>query len=81
MILDNFLIIGDYMKLNKKIFLIFLILLALIIPQNICADADMDLSDVNGTDMMIGDNCNLKLNDNNPISHENIGNSNSINHL
>ena len=69
------------MKLNKKIFLIFLILLALIIPQNICADADMDLSDVNGTDMMIGDNCNLKLNDNNPISHENIGNSNSINEI
>ena len=67
------------MKLNKKLFLISLILLILIIPQTISAAYNMDLSDVNATNEMIMDDCNLKLNDNNPIGQDNIGNLNSIN--
>ena len=79
MILDNFLIIGDYMKLNKKVFLVFLILLILIIPQNISADGNVDLSDANGTNEVMGDNSNLTLNDNAPINHGNVGNLHLIN--
>ena len=66
---------GDYMKLNKRIFLISLILLILIVPQSISAD-NMDLTDANG----FGDNSNLKLNVIGP-SDQNIGGFNSINEI
>ena len=68
------------MKLNKKLFLIFLILLILIIPQSICAADNLDLSDVNGADMVV-DDCNLKLNDNDPMDYYDIGSLNSINEI
>ena len=68
------------MKLNKKLFLIFLILLILIIPQSICAADNLDLSDVNGADM-VADDCNLKLNDNDPMDYYDIGSLNSINEI
>ena len=67
------------MKLNKKVFLVFLILLILIIPQNISADGNVDLSDANGTNEVMGDNSNLTLNDNAPINHGNVGNLHLIN--
>lgn len=66
---------GDYMKLNKRIFLISLILLILIIPQSTSAD-NMDLTDANG----LGDNSNLKLNVIGPTD-QNIGDFNSINEI
>ena len=49
------------MELNKKFFLMFLILLIFIIPQTICAEDKIDLSD-SISDNMIVDDSNLKLN-------------------
>ena len=63
------------MKLNKKLFLIFLILLILIIPHTIYAN-EVDL-DVN-SDNMMGDDYNLKLNQDNSPYYQDLNSVNGM---
>ena len=66
------------MKLNKKLFLIFLFLLILIIPQTIYAN-EVDL-DVNSNNV-VGDDYNLKLSPDNSVAYKDLNSVNGIENI